>query len=77
MTAWFNWENFFYLMGLIVAGGATFVAMKYKRIIDELKEVFKSLEEAYEDGKLDDKERKEIMKQCLDVAKEVMKVFWK
>ena len=42
MTAWFNWENFFYLMGLIVAGGATFVAMKYKRIISELKEVFKS-----------------------------------
>ena len=39
--------------------------------------VFKELEKAYEDGKLSDEERKKIMKECLDVAKAVMKVFWK
>tara|TARA_Y100000004_G_C8740987_1_gene338303 strand:- start:77 stop:310 length:234 start_codon:yes stop_codon:yes gene_type:complete len=77
MSAWFNWENLFYLIGLIIAGGATFVSFKYKQVVKELREVFKELEKAYEDGKLSDEERKKIMKECLDVAKSVMKVFWK
>ena len=49
MLDWFNWTNFFYLMGLVVAGGATMVGLKYKKLVDELKEVFKALQEAYED----------------------------
>jgi hypothetical protein len=77
MSAWFNWENLFYLIGIIIAGGATFVGFKYKQVVNELREVFKELEKAYEDGKLSDEERKKIMKECLDVAKAVMKVFWK
>ena len=77
MSAWFNWENLFYLIGIIIAGGATFVGYKYKQVVNELREVFKELEKAYEDGKLSDDERKKIMKECLDVAKAVMKVFWK
>ncbi len=77
MSAWFNYENLFYLIGLIIAGGATFVSFKYKQVVNELREVFKELEKAYEDGKLSDEERKKIMKECLDVAKSVMKVFWK
>ena len=67
MLDWFNWTNFFYLMGLVVAGGATMVGLKYKKLVDELKEVFKALQEAYEDdGKLDSEERKKIMKEILD-----------
>ena len=78
MIEWFNWTNFWYLMGLVVAGGATFVGLKYKKLVDELKEVFKALQEAYDDdGKLDDEERKKIMKEVLDVMGALLKIVWK
>jgi len=78
MLDWFNWTNFFYLMGLVVAGGATMVGLKYKKLVDELKEVFKALQEAYEDdGKLDSEERKQIMKEILDVLGALLKIAWK
>ena len=78
MLDWFNWTNFFYLMGLVVAGGATMVGLKYKKLVDELKEVFKALQEAYEDDvKLDSEERKQIMKEILDVMGALLKIAWK
>ena len=78
MLEWVNWTNFWYLMGLVVAGGATFVGLKYKKLVDELKEVFKALQEAYDDdGKLDDEERKKIMKEVLDVMGALLKIVWK
>ena len=49
MSDWFNWTNFWYLMGLMLAGGATFVGLKYKKLVDEMKDVFKVLQEAYAD----------------------------
>ena len=77
MSDWFNWTNFFYLAGIMIAGGATFVGLKYKKLVDEIKEVFKVLQEAYEDGKLDNDERKKIMKEVLDVLGALMKIAWK
>jgi hypothetical protein len=78
MNDWFNWTNFFYLAGLILAGGATFVGMKYKKLVNEMKEVFKVLQEAYEDdGKLDSEERKAVMKEILDVFAALLKIAWK
>ena len=78
MSDWFNWTNFWYLMGIMVAGGATFVGMKYKKMIAEMKDVFKALQEAYaDDGKLDNEERKKIMKEVLDVMVALLKIAWK
>ena len=77
MTDWFNWTNFFYLLGLILAGGATFVGLKYKKLIDEIKEVFDALREAYEDGKLSKAEQKAVMKEILDVFSALLKIAWK
>tara|TARA_R110002020_G_scaffold292821_2_gene508184 strand:+ start:289 stop:522 length:234 start_codon:yes stop_codon:yes gene_type:complete len=77
MSDWFNWTNFFYLAGLIVAGGATFVGLRYKKLVDEIKEVFKVLQEAYEDGKLDKDEQKKVMKEILDVFSALLKIAWK
>ena len=77
MNDWFNWTNFFYLAGLILAGGATFVGMKYKKLVNEMKEVFKVLQEAYEDGKLDKDEQRKIMKEILDVFAALLKIAWK
>ena len=78
MSDWFNWTNFFYLVGLILAGGATFVGLRYKKLVDEIKEVFKVLQEAYaDDGKLDSEERKAVMKEILDVLGALLKIAWK
>ncbi len=78
MSDWFNWTNFWYLMGIMIAGGATFVGMKYKKMIAEMKDVFKALQEAYaDDGKLDNEERKKIMKEVLDVMGALLKIAWK
>ena len=41
MSDWFSWSNIFYLIGLILAGGLTMVASKYKTIVKEMKEVAK------------------------------------
>tara|TARA_Y100000401_G_C8161037_1_gene144280 strand:+ start:85 stop:279 length:195 start_codon:yes stop_codon:yes gene_type:complete len=64
-------------MGLMLAGGATFVGLKYKKLVDEMKDVFKVLQEAYADGKLDNDERKKIMKEVLDVMGALLKIAWK
>ena len=78
MSDWFNWTNFWYMMGIMVAGGATFVGMKYKKLFKEMKDVFNALQEAYaDDGKLDNEERKKIMKEVLDVMGALLKIAWK
>ena len=77
MGDWFNWTNFWYLMGLMLAGGATFVGLKYKKLVDEMKDVFKVLQESYADGKLDNDERKKIMKEVLEVMGALLKIAWK
>ena len=77
MLDFFNWTNFFYLMGLILAGVATLMAAKYKAMMKEIGDVAKVLEEAYADGKLTSKEKKRIMKEVLDVLKSVINLKWK
>ena len=73
MMDWLSWSNFFYLVGIVIAGGAT----KYKNIVKEVKEVAKELELAYEDGKLSKDEKEKIMKQCLDVLKAIINLKWR
>ena len=57
--------------------GQTFIGLKYKKLVNEIKEVFKVLQESYEDGKLDNDERKKIMKEVLDVLGALVKIAWK
>jgi flagellar motor component MotA len=74
---WFSWSNLFYLVGLIIAGGATLVATKYRNIVKEMKEVASELQKAYEDGHLSKEEKEEVMKEVLDVLKAVINLKWK
>ena len=69
---WFSWSNLFYLVGLIIAGGATLVATKYRNIVKEMKEVASELQKAYEDGALSKEEKEAVMKEVLDVLKAVI-----
>jgi len=66
---WLSWSNLFYLVGLIIAGGATFVATKYRNIVKEMKEVASELQKAYEDGQLSKEEKEAVMKRGIRCTK--------
>ena len=77
MWDYFSWTNLFYLLALIIAGIATFMATKYKTMMKEIGDVAKTLEEAYADNKVTPEEKKKIMKEVLDVLKSVINLKWK
>jgi|TARA_R100000479_G_scaffold149983_1_gene85561 hypothetical protein len=74
---WLSWSNFFYLIGLIIAGYATSVTAKNRNIVVQVGELVKALEEGYKDKKLTKAEKDKIMKEALDVAKAVLQSKWK
>jgi hypothetical protein len=76
-SEWVSVSNFFYLIGLIVAGYATVVTAKNRQIVIEIGELVKCLEEGYEDGQLTKSEKDDVMKEALDVAKAVIQSKWK
>ena len=74
---WLSWSNFFYLIGLIIAGYATSVTAKNRNIVVQVGELVKALEEGYKDKKLTKAEKDRVMKEALDVAKAVLQSKWK
>ena len=77
VSEWVSWSNFFYMIGLVVAGYATSVTVKNRNIVVQIGEMVKALEDGYKDKKLDKSERDKIMKEALDVAKAVIQSIWK
>ena len=76
-SEWVSLSNFFYLVGLIVAGYATAVTAKNRQIMFEIGELVNVLEDSYRDKKIDKAEKDKIMKEALDVAKAVIQSRWK
>ena len=76
-SEWVSLSNFFYLVGLIVAGYATAVTAKNRQIMFEIGELVNVLEDSYRDKKIDKAEKDKIMKEALDVAKAVIQSKWK
>ncbi len=77
MWDWISWSNGFYLLGLILAGILTIVSAKYKKLLKEIGDVAKALNEGYEDGSLSKAEKEKIMKEVLDVLKALINLRWK
>ena len=77
ISEWVSWSNFFYMIGLVVAGYATSVTVKNRNIVVQIGEMVKALEDGYKDKKLDKAEKDKIMKEALDVAKAVIQSKWK
>ena len=77
LSEWVSWSNFFYMIGLGIAGYATSVTVKNRNIVVQIGEMVKALEDGYKDKKLDKAERDKIMKEALDVAKAVIQSKWK
>jgi len=74
---WVSWGNAAYLAAIIVGGGLTFAATKYRGVLKEVQEVLNVYHEAAKDGNISAKERDRIMKELLDVASAGVKIFWK
>jgi|TARA_R100001463_G_scaffold13828_3_gene36902 hypothetical protein len=74
---WMNWENFAYLMVIILGALGTMVATKYRMVVKELKEVAKKYSDAKKDGKVTKEEQQAIAKECMDVLMAVVKMLWK
>ena len=77
VSEWVSWSNFFYMIGLVVAGYAASVTAKNRNIVVQIGEMVKALEDGYKDKKLDKAEKDRIMKEALDVAKAVIQSKWK
>ena len=77
ISEWLSWSNFFYMVGLAVAGYAASVTAKNRNIVIQIGEMVKALEDGYKDRKLDKAEKDKIMKEALDVAKAVIQSKWK
>ena len=72
-----SWSNFFYLVGIILAGYATSVTAKNRAIFIEIQELVETLERVNKDKKVTAAEKKEVMKEALDVAKAIIASKWK
>ena len=77
VSEWVSWSNFFYMIGLVVAGYATTVTAKNRQIVKEIGDLVKALEAGYKDNKLTKSEKDIIMKEALDIGKAVIQSKWK
>ena len=71
LMGYLSWSNLFYLIGLVLAGSLTLVSTRYRKIMKELGDVVKVLEEANRDKKVTKDEKARIMKEVLDVVKAI------
>ena len=77
ISEWVSWSNFFYMIGLVVAGYATSVTVKNRNIVVQFGEFIKAVEDGMRDKKLTKAEKDKIMKEALDVAKAFVQSKWK
>jgi hypothetical protein len=74
---WLSWSNAAYMAAIIIGGGLTFAATKYRGVLKEVQEALNTYHDAAKDGKITEKERDKIMKEVLDIASSSVKIFWK
>ncbi len=77
LADWFTWDTALYLIIIVLAGLITLVSLKYRSVMTELKELLETIRKAYEDKTLTDVERKAILKEGLDVLRELIYLAWK
>ena len=77
VSEWVSWSNFFYMIGLGVAGYATSVTAQNRNMVIQFGEFIKAIEEGMKDKKLTEKEKDKIMKEALDVGKAFVQSKWK
>ena len=63
-----SWSNFFYLVGIILAGYAAAITSANRNIFIQVQELVACLERVNKDKKVTSEEKKEVMKEALDIA---------
>lgn len=74
---WLSWSNAAYVAAIIVGGGLTFAATKYRNVLKEVQGALNTYHEAAKDGVITKAERDKIVKEVLDIASSGVKIFWK
>ena len=74
---WMNWTNFAYAMVLVFTIMGTMVAQKYRIVVKELKDVAQKYKEASKDGKISEKEKEQLAKECMDAIMALVKLVWR
>ena len=71
-----SWSNFFYLVGIILAGYATAITSRNRNVYIQIQELIACLARVNKDKKVTAEEKKEIMKEVLDIAQAVLASKW-
>ena len=74
---WLNWSNFAYLMVLVFSIWGAKEATKYRILFKELKDVAQKYHEASKDGKITEKEKEGLAKECMDVISSLVRLVWR
>lgn len=74
---WLSLSNAAYMLVIILGGIMSLVAVKYKPLVKEVKEVAQKYHDAKKDSKITKKEQQEIAKECMDVVVQIGKLVWK
>ena len=80
-----SWSNFFYLVGIILAGYAAAITSANRNIFIQVQELVACVERVNKDKKVTSEEKKEVMKEALDIAYAVIQskfsfsalLFWR
>ena len=74
---WMNLVIAAYMMVIILGAVGTMVAVRYRPLVKEVKEVAQKYHEAKKDGSISKAEQQAIAKECMDVIVAIGKLVWK
>tara|TARA_R100000900_G_scaffold142789_1_gene124894 strand:+ start:148 stop:381 length:234 start_codon:yes stop_codon:yes gene_type:complete len=74
---WLSLSNAAYMLVIILGAVMSLVAVRYKPLVKEVKEVAQKYHDAKKDSKITAKEQQEIAKECMDVVVQIGKLVWK
>ena len=74
---WLSLSNAAYMLVIILGAVMSLVAVRYKPLVKEVKEVAQKYHDAKKDGKISKAEQQQLAKECMDVIVQIGKLVWK
>jgi hypothetical protein len=74
---WLSLSNAAYMLVIILGAVMSLVAVRYKPLVKEVKEVAQKYHDAKKDGKISKSEQQQLAKECMDVVVQIGKLVWK
>jgi len=73
---WLSLSNAAYMLVIILGAVMSLVAVRYKPLVKEVKEVAQKYHDAKKDGKISKSEQQQLAKECMDVVVQIGKLVW-